>query len=100
MISETIQKAINDQINAELYSSYLYLSMSAYFEGKNLKGFAKWMRTRPARNANTPKSFSIICGPRRPVTLKAITAPPVRFQEHPGHFRTDFCPRTACYLAH
>jgi ferritin len=33
-------KALNDQINAEMYSSYLYLSMAAYFQGLNLNGFA------------------------------------------------------------
>ena len=36
MISKTLQEAINDQINKELFSSYLYLSMAAYFEDKNL----------------------------------------------------------------
>jgi ferritin len=44
MISEKIQAAFNKQINAELYSSYLYHSMSAYFEANNLKGFAQWMK--------------------------------------------------------
>lgn len=44
MISEKIQKALNDQINAEIWSAYLYLSMSAYFESKNLPGFANWMK--------------------------------------------------------
>jgi ferritin len=43
MISTAMQKAINEQINKELYSSYLYLSMAAYFENKNLPGFAKWL---------------------------------------------------------
>ena len=39
-----IQDAFNEQLNAELFSSYLYLSMSAYFESQNLKGMASWMR--------------------------------------------------------
>lgn len=39
-----IQGAFNEQLNAELFSSYLYLSMSAYFESQNLKGIAQWMR--------------------------------------------------------
>ena len=43
MISDAMQKAINEQINKELYSSYLYLSMAGYFEANNLPGFAKWM---------------------------------------------------------
>lgn len=46
MIGERMQKAINDQINAELYSAYLYLSMVSYFESVNLPGFATWMRVQ------------------------------------------------------
>jgi ferritin len=43
MIKENIQKAINEQINKEFYSAYLYLSMAEYFESRNLKGMAKWL---------------------------------------------------------
>jgi ferritin len=43
MISQKMQDAINAQINAELYSSYLYMSMAAYFETLNLSGMANWM---------------------------------------------------------
>lgn len=43
MIDKEIEEAINRQINEEMYSSYLYLSMSAYFEHAGLKGFANWM---------------------------------------------------------
>ena len=44
MIKDKIQKALNQQINAEFYSSYEYLAMSAYFESVNLSGFAQWMK--------------------------------------------------------
>lgn len=44
MISRRMEEAINNQINEELFSAYLYLSMSAYFESQSLKGFANWMR--------------------------------------------------------
>lgn|SRR5574344_1852821 len=43
MISERMEKAFNEQINAELYSEYLYLSMKAYFRQLNLMGFVSWM---------------------------------------------------------
>ncbi len=43
MIGKVMEDAINKQINEEMYSAYLYLSMSAYFESINLKGFANWM---------------------------------------------------------
>jgi ferritin len=43
MISEKMQKELNDQINMEMFSSYLYLSMAAHFMGENLGGVAQWM---------------------------------------------------------
>ena len=43
MLSEKMQEALNSQMNAEIYSSYLYLSMSAYFESINLSGCANWI---------------------------------------------------------
>jgi len=43
VLPKKMEEAINKQINAELYSAYLYLSMAAYFESTNLPGFAKWM---------------------------------------------------------
>ncbi len=43
MLKESVEKALNKQINAELYSAYLYQSMAAYFEDKSLAGFASWM---------------------------------------------------------
>jgi ferritin len=46
MLSEKIQKALNGQLVAELYSAYLYLSMAAYFDAEKLPGFANWMRVQ------------------------------------------------------
>lgn len=43
MISAKMEKALNEQINAEAFSAYLYMSMSAYFKSCNLPGFAHWM---------------------------------------------------------
>ena len=44
MLNKRIEEELNKQINAEIWSAYLYLSMSAYFEDKNLPGFANWMK--------------------------------------------------------
>ena len=44
MLNTKMEKALNAQLNAELYSAYLYLSMAAYFESENLAGIANWMR--------------------------------------------------------
>ena len=46
IMNKKIKKALNNQINFELYSSYLYLSMCAWFEAKSLTGFASWMRVQ------------------------------------------------------
>lgn len=43
MLSKRMEEELNRQINAELYSAYLYQAMAGYFENKNLKGFANWM---------------------------------------------------------
>lgn len=46
MINPRVQNAINEQINAEVWSAYMYLSMSAYFASEGLNGFANWMRVQ------------------------------------------------------
>jgi ferritin len=46
MISEKVSDALNKQVNAELYSAYLYLSMSSWFSERSLTGFANWMRVQ------------------------------------------------------
>ncbi|MDL1911714.1 ferritin [Chloroflexi bacterium CFX6] len=76
MIGKTMQDAMNEQINKELFSSYLYLSMAAYFEAKNLPGFAHWMRMQAdeeREHAMKFYDFILDCGGR--VELKAIEAP-------------------------
>lgn len=46
MITKKVEEAINKQINAEFWSAYLYLSMSAYYSSVGLSGFANWMRVQ------------------------------------------------------
>jgi ferritin len=76
MIGKAMQDAINDQINKELYSSYLYLSMAAYFENQNLPGFAHWMHIQEGEEREHGMKFYyhlVERGGR--VQLKAIAAP-------------------------
>ncbi len=76
MINKVMQDAMNDQINKELYSSYLYLSMAAYFEDRNLPGFAHWMRIQEAEEReHAMKIYDFILERGGKVTLKAIDAP-------------------------
>jgi ferritin len=76
MINKTMQDAMNEQINKELYSSYLYLSMAAYLEDKNLPGFAHWMRVQEAEEReHAMKLYDFIQERGGRVLLKAIDAP-------------------------
>lgn len=76
MISDAMQKAINEQINKELYSSYLYLSMAAYFEGNNLPGFAKWMYVQAdEERGHGMKLFEHLVERGGRVTLAPIAGP-------------------------
>ena len=76
MLKKSMQDAMNDQINKELFSSYLYLSMAAYFEDKNLPGFANWMRVQSdEERAHAMKFYDFILERGGRVQLKAIDAP-------------------------
>jgi ferritin len=76
MLSAKLQDALNRQINAEFYSSYLYLSMAAYFEDEDLKGMAHWMRIQSAEETgHALRIFDFINNRSGRVTLAAIDAP-------------------------
>lgn len=76
MTSKKMQDALNNHLNEELYSSYLYLSMAAYFEEKNLKGFAQWFRIQSQEEyGHGMKFYDFINQVGGKVTLKAIKAP-------------------------
>lgn len=76
-LNEKMQKALNDQINAELYASYLYLSMSAYFEDIDLPGFAAWMEAQSQEETgHVMRIYKFIIERNGRVILQAIDAPP------------------------
>ncbi len=82
MLSNKMQKAINDQINAEMWSSYLYLSMSAYFEGKGLAGFAHWMRLQAEEETmHAMKFFDYVHERDGQVKLQPIDEVPVDWMD-------------------
>ena len=81
MIKNSIEKSINDQINAELYSAYLYISMSAFFESQNLKGFAHWMQVQAKEETkHAMKFYGYLFERGGRVTLQAIEKPPVEWK--------------------
>ncbi len=76
MISKPMQDAINEQINKEFFSSYLYLSMAAYFESTGLPGAAKWMYAQAGEEKeHAMKLFAHLVDRGGKVTLKVIGAP-------------------------
>ncbi|MEG6586800.1 ferritin [Dendrosporobacter sp. 1207_IL3150] len=80
MINQKMQDAINNQIQAELYSAYLYLSMSAYCDNKNLRGFAHWMKLQyQEETSHAMKLIDYLQERGGVVQLKAIEAPPTEF---------------------
>jgi len=88
MIGKAMQDAMNDQINKELFSSYLYLSMAAYFENKNLMGFAHWMRVQEGEEReHAMKFYDFILERGGQVVLKAIDAPATTWNSNLELFR-------------
>jgi ferritin len=76
MISKAMQNAINEQINKELYSAYLYLSMAAYFEDQNLPGFGHWLHVQDGEErGHAMRFYEHLINRGGRVLLKAIAAP-------------------------
>ncbi len=81
MLNPKMQEAINRQINAELYSYYIYLSMSAWFRSKNLNGFATWMTVQTQEEMfHAMKFFNYVIERGGTVVLDTIAAPPVEWR--------------------
>lgn len=77
MINKKVEKVMNEQIVKEMYSAYLYLSMAAYFESKNLKGMASWMKAQAQEEqVHAMLFFQHIVDRGGRVVLGAIDAPP------------------------
>ena len=80
MINKNIEGAVNRQINAELYSEYLYLSIASYFESVNLRGFAKWMEAQAVEEQNhAMKFYSYINERGGRVIFDSIAKPPSKW---------------------
>ncbi len=77
MLSDKMVKALNDQINAEMYSAYFYLGMNAYFESNSLAGFAHWMRFQAQEEMlHAMKLYDYVNERGGQVVLDAIAKPP------------------------
>jgi len=91
MISEKVQKALNDQVAAEFYSAYLYLSMSAYLESIDLPGFANWMRVQYQEEVtHAEKIFDHVIERDGRAVVKAWEAPPAEWKSALDVFETAY----------
>lgn len=75
MLNEKMETALNKQLNAELYSAYLYLSMSAYFSSIKLPGFANWMRMQVQEELTHAMKFFDYLNSNGKVVLESISKP-------------------------
>lgn len=90
-IDATVQAAVNQQINAELYSSYLYLAMSADFASQNLMGFASWMRVQAQEElVHAMKMFDYVDQRGGRVMLEAIESPPTEWESPLAAFEAAY----------
>jgi len=80
MLSKTVLATINEQINKELYSAYLYLSMSMWCETQQLVGIAHWMKAQFIEEQNHALKFAEYVNDHdETVVLEAIAKPPAVF---------------------
>ena len=81
MLSETMMEHLNEQINNEIYSAYLYMSMSAYSTCTGLKGFANWFMVQYQEEmTHAMKIYDYINDQGGPVKLMAIEQPLTEFE--------------------
>ncbi|MEN8254423.1 MAG: ferritin [Verrucomicrobiota bacterium] len=80
MISEKMQDALNEQVNKEFYSAYMYLAMSAYCNTIGLPGFSSWMRMQfEEESLHVTKMYDYILDQGGRVHLKQIDEPPQEY---------------------
>lgn len=91
MIGKRIVDALNEQVNAELYSAYLYLSMEAYFHDAALAGFANWMRIQTQEEVvHAMKIYDYVVERGGRVVLKAIARPQVTWKSPLDAFKVAY----------
>ncbi len=74
-INKKVEDVLNKQVNAELWSAYLYLSMSAWCERQGLKGFANWMRVQfQEETSHALKIYDYILNRSGEINLQPIAA--------------------------
>jgi ferritin len=91
MISQKVQDAINQQINNELYSMYIYLAMSAYCEHQQFRGAAKWLRLQSQEEmGHALRLYDFMMARGHRVVLEAVKKPTSEYQSIPHVFEEAY----------
>lgn len=91
MLNERLEKAINMQINRELYSAYLYLSMAAYFDSVKLPGFSSWMKVQyQEETSHAMKFFEYMTQEGARIIMLPIEEPPIEWRSPLSAFEEVF----------
>ncbi|MBN2588613.1 MAG: ferritin [Sedimentisphaerales bacterium] len=89
MIGKKMEKALNEQVNAEMYSAYLYLSIESYFKSLNLNGFANWMRVQTQEEMfHAMKMYDYLIERGGRILLKKIEGPQTEWKSPLDAFKT------------
>jgi len=98
MLKDKVRKALNKQINEELYSYYLYLSMSAHFQNVNLTGFAGWMYAQAQEEmTHAMKIFNFVIERGGAVELLPIKGPQTDWEYPLKAFEDSY--KHECYIS-
>jgi len=91
MMNQKVERALNDQIKWELYSAYLYLSMSSWYESIGLRGLANWERIQAQEERDhAMKFFDYLISRGGRITLQAIDAPDTEWESPLAAFRYSY----------
>ena len=89
MLTKKVEAAMNDQLQKELQSAYVYLGMSAYCETESFPGFAAWLRRQfEEEQAHAMRFYSFIVDRGARVELKQLDAPPTKYSSPLAVFET------------
>jgi ferritin len=89
MLTKNVEAAMNDQLQKELQSAYVYLGMSAWAESKSLPGTAEWLRRQfQEEQEHAMRFYNFIIDRGAEVKLQQLDAPPTNYKSLLDIFET------------
>ncbi len=91
MLNKKVEEALNRQVNAEFYASFLYLSLATYYQDMNLDGFAHWMKEQTKEEmGHAMKIYDYVYERGGSVKLLPLAGPPVKFDSPLAGFQAAY----------